>query len=75
MEHRIPTRRERGDAAPQRQLIRDLEEARSLALQAEHRELAARLERWMERLERENSGTAAVSLALSDCDASELWLG
>jgi len=74
MERRIPVGRERGDTLALRQFIRDLEEARSLAMQAERRELAESLGAWMERLERDSRGSPKPSL-LSEYPASELWLG
>jgi hypothetical protein len=74
MERRIPMGKDRGDALALRQFIRDLEEARSLAMQAERRELAESLGAWMERLERDSRGSSKPSL-LSEYPASELWLG
>jgi hypothetical protein len=73
MERRIPVRRERWDALALRQLIGDLEEARSLAVQAERRELAESLAVWMARLERANPGGSRIPI-LAESSDSELWL-
>ena len=75
MERRIPMGKDRGETLALRQLIRDLGEARSLALQAERRELAESLGAWMERLDRANRGNSKILPLRSECQASELWLG
>jgi hypothetical protein len=67
--------KERGDTFALRQLIRDLGEARSLAVEAERGELAESLGAWMERLERVNSTGSKNAALVSECQASELWLG
>lgn len=75
MERRIPTAKEKGDTFALRQLIRDLEEARALAVQAERRELAESLGAWVERLERSHRLGLQTIGKSAECEASEIWLG
>jgi len=75
MERRANMAKGRADAPALRQLLRDLEEARLLAVQAKRGELAESLAAWMERLQRDSRANSYVASGGSEYQASELWLG